>query len=282
MTGRRPGRPAAGGATVSAVTGRDDLGDFRSRTFTADGRTRTVFEQGAGPPVIVIHEMPGLTPEAAGFARRLVEHGFRVALPSLFGEPGRPMGAGYVARQLAWGCVSAEFAALRAGRTSPITRWLRALARDLHTEGDDGVGVVGMCFTGGFGLAMMLEPCVVAPVLSQPSLPLLPTPRCRRDVGLSPDDLAVARDRARAGVSVLGLRFTHDPVVPAARFERLRAELGERFESIEIDSGPGNPWGIPRRAHSVLTFDLVDEPGHPTRAALERVLTFLGERLHPA
>ncbi len=279
MSRRRRVGPPDGGATVSAVTGRDDLGDFRTWTFTAGGRTRTVFEQGDGPPVVVIHEMPGLTPEAAAFARRLAEHGFRVVLPSLFGEPGRPMTAGYVVRQLAWGCVSAEFAALRAGRTSPITRWLRALARAVHTEGDAGVGVVGMCFTGGFGLAMMLEPCVVAPVLSQPSLPLLPTPRCRRDVGVSPDDLACVRDRARSGVSVLGLRFTHDRVVPPGRFERLRAELGERFEAIEIDSGPGNPWGIPRRAHSVLTVDLVDEPGHPTRAALERVVAFLRERL---
>lgn len=257
----------------------DPLTDFSTRAFSAEGRTRQVFERGGGPPVVVIHEMPGITPEVARFARRLAAAGFRAVLPSLFGDPGRPMTPGYVARQLAWGCVHAEFAALRAGRTSRVTGWLRALAADVATGGT-GVGVVGMCFTGGFGLAMLLERCVTAPVLSQPSLPLPVTPGCRRDLGLAPADLAAVRARAASGVEVLGLRFTHDPLVPAARFERLRTELGDAFSAVEIDSGPGNPWGIPRRAHSVLTFELVDEEGHPTREALDRVLAFLTERLH--
>lgn len=259
----------------------DPLADFSSRTFSADGRARRVFEQGEGPPVVVLHEMPGITPEAARFARRLAAAGFRVVMPSLFGDPGRPMTPGYTARQLAWGCVSAEFAALRAGRTSRVTGWLRALAADVATGGT-GVGVVGMCFTGGFGLAMLLERCVTAPVLSQPSLPLPVTPGCRRDLGLAPADLAAVRARVAAGLEVLGLRFTHDPLVPTARFDRLRAEFGEAFSAVEIDSGPGNAWGIPRRAHSVLTFELVDEEGHPTRAALDRVLAFLAERLRAA
>ena len=78
---------------------------------------------------------------------------------------------------------------------------------------------------------------------------------------------------------VLGLRFTADPAVPLARFETLRRELGDAFIAVEIDSSRGNPHGIGRRAHSVLTLDLVDEPGHPTRAALQQVLAFLQERL---
>jgi dienelactone hydrolase len=81
------------------------------------------------------------------------------------------------------------------------------------------------------------------------------------------------------GARVLGLRFTEDPYVPPERFETLRRELGDGFESIEIDSGRGNPHGIKRTAHSVVTVDLVDEEGHPTRAALERVLGFFRERL---
>jgi len=51
------------------------------------------------------------------------------------------------------------------------------------------------------------------------------------------------------------------------------------FECIEIDSSPGNPFGIRSRAHSVLTVDLVDRQGHPTHIALDRVIAFLGERL---
>ena len=66
---------------------------------------------------------------------------------------------------------------------------------------------------------------------------------------------------------------------PRARFENLERQLGDGFEGIEIDSGKGNAHGIPRSAHAVLTNDLVDEAGHPTRAALDRVLALFRERL---
>jgi dienelactone hydrolase len=140
-----------------------------------------------------------------------------------------------------------------------------------------------MCFTGGFALAMAVEPAVLAPVMSQPGSPAPITARMRAGLGLDEADLTRIKDRtAGDGLGVLGLRFTEDRGCPAARFERLRAELGTAFEGIEIDSSPGNPYGIDRRAHSVLTLALVDEPGHPTRAALDRVLAFFTERLKPA
>jgi dienelactone hydrolase len=87
------------------------------------------------------------------------------------------------------------------------------------------------------------------------------------------------KERAANGACLLGLRFTEDRAVPAARFEALRRELGDAFISVEIDSSPGNPHGIKRSAHSVLTLDLTDEEGHPSRDALERVLAFYDERL---
>ncbi len=87
------------------------------------------------------------------------------------------------------------------------------------------------------------------------------------------------KERVADGACVLGLRFTGDRLVPAGRFESLRRELGDGFVSVEIDSSAGNPWDIKRIAHSVLTNDLVDEPGHPTRDALDQVLAFFTERL---
>jgi dienelactone hydrolase len=139
-----------------------------------------------------------------------------------------------------------------------------------------------MCLTGNFALALMVDPAVMAPVLSQPSLPFGITPARRAALHVSPEQLATVRERARGGCPVLGLRFTHDPLCPPQRFETLRRELGpEGFEAIEIDSGPGNPHGLSRTAHSVVTTDLVDEVGHPTRAALDRVLGFFAERLRP-
>lgn len=245
---------------------------------TYDGVTHRVFRGGTGPGVIVMHEIPNLHPGVIAFGRRVMAAGFTVHMPSLFGEPGAPVTVGSNTRSILRACVSREFATWATARTSPITSWLRALARDVHAAcGGPGVGAIGMCLTGGFALAMMVEDVVVAPVLSQPSVPLPISAAHRRDLGISDRDLAVIRDRA--DVCVLGLRFTGDKLVPAARFERLRAELGDRFIAVEIDSRPGNPHGIGRWAHSVLAFDYVDTPGHPTRLALERVLAFFHARL---
>lgn len=260
--------------------GWDALDDFVAHEVTYDGERKTVYRKGEGPAVIVISEIPGITPAVAGFARRVVDLGCTVAMPSLFGDPGRPMSTGYAAWSLLGACVSKEFATMATGRTSPVTVWLRHLARDLHDEvGGPGVGVVGMCLTGGFALAMMVDEEVVAPVLSQPSLPF-PVGRGRkRDLGISDDDLARVKQRVDAGVCLLGLRFTGDMAVPADRFARLREELGDGFVGVEIDSSRGNPHGLPTNAHSVLTEHLVDEPGHPTRDALDQVLDLFRDRL---
>ena len=254
--------------------------DLERFDATYDGVTRTVFRGGRGPAVIVMHEVPGLYPAVVAFGRRLIAAGLTTYFPSLIGQPGRPMGVAYSMRSLARVCVSQEFATWATGKTSPIVTWLRALAKDAHVAcGGPGVGAIGMCLTGGFALAMMVDDVMIAPVLCQPSLPFAVTRSHRRDLGLCTADLARVCERAAAGTSVMGLRFTGDVAVPRERFGRLREELGDRFIAIEIDSSLGNPHGIPRSAHSVLTYHFVDEPGHPTRAALDRVIAFFRERL---
>jgi dienelactone hydrolase len=259
----------------------DDLHDFERTSFTFEGKERAVFRKGTGPAVIVISEIPGITPAVAGFARRVADRGLTAVMPHLFGVPGKAPSGPYAMQSFGWGCVSKEFTALATGRTSPITVWLRALARHEHERcGPPGVGVVGMCFTGGFALAMMVDDDVLAPVLSQPSLPLPIGKDRRRDLGISDADLARVRERVRDDdVCVLGLRFTNDRAVPSERFQRLRDELGDGFIGVEIDSSPGNPYGNPKTAHSVLTEHLVDEPDHPTRKALDQVLAFFDQRL---
>jgi dienelactone hydrolase len=256
--------------------------EFDAATFTHQGRSHEVFRGGSGPCVVVIHEIPGLHPGVVEFGRRLVRAGYTVYLPSLFGRPGEEPSTGAIVGSILRVCVSREFAIL-ADRTSPVSSWLRALAAKAHAEcGGPGVGAVGMCLTGGFALAMAVQPEVLAPVVSQPGLPAPLTADKRASLGLDPADLATIRQRAEQGLCVLGLRFSEDKGCPAERFETLRRELGNAFEGIEIDSSPGNAFAIPTRAHAVLTVDLVDEPGHPTRAALHRVLAFLNARLQPA
>jgi len=228
----------------------------------------------------VMHEIPGITPPVAAFATRVADEGFSVFMPHLFGTPEKPVSAGYVVEQITRACISREFSVLASRASSPITDWLRALCRQAHAEiGGKGVGAIGMCLTGNFALALMVDPIVMAPVLSQPSLPFAITPSLRAGLHLSDEDLAVVKQRVADGCPVLGMRFTSDPAVPRERFDRLRQELGAGFEAIEINSSRGNAYGIKRTAHSVVTNDLVDEEGHPTRAALERVIGFFRERL---
>jgi dienelactone hydrolase len=251
--------------------------DFERYDATYEGKTRTVLRGGSGPAVVVMHEVPNLHPGVIDFGRRVVEAGFTVFMPSLFGTIGAPATVVNNLRGMARACVMSEFAVWATRTTSPIVSWLRALARDAHVRcGGPGVGAVGMCLTGGFALAMMVDDVLIAPVLSQPSVPFPITARHRRDLGISDEDLAVVRARQTC---VLGLRFTGDVLVPAARFQRLRDELGDRFLAVEIDSSPGNAHGVPRIAHSVLTHHFVDDEGHPTRDALAQVLQFLRDRL---
>lgn len=260
----------------------DPLEAFTEAPFEHDGIERRVYRAGEGPAVIVMPEIPGITPAVAGFAEIVADAGFTAFVPSLFGTPGRPPSLPYGAAQIVRSCISREFSVLSRHQASPITDWLRALARHVHAElGGRGVGAIGMCLTGNFALAMVLEPCLMAPVLSQPSLPFPVTRAHRAALHLSPQGLDALKQRTQEGLCVLGLRFTEDPLSPPERFETLRRELGDAFEEIEIPSGTVPDAAGPLGPHSVLTEDLIDEEGHPTRAARERVLAFLRQQLLP-
>lgn len=257
--------------------------DFERIEVTLDGQTKPVWRSGNGPGVIIMHEVPGITPRVTRFARIVRDRGFTVFLPEMFGEVDKPVSGGYAISSMLRCCISREFHVLAANESSPITDWLRKLCRQVHEElGGPGVGALGMCMTGNFALALMVEPSVQAPVLSQPSLPFPINKARSRGVHASPEELSLIKRRVKdEGAKVLGLRFTDDPICTRARFRTLHRELGEGFESVEIDSSSGNPWGIKRTAHSVLTEELVDDEDHPSKKALERVLDFFDERLKP-
>jgi dienelactone hydrolase len=254
------------------------LDGFTTTSFTHDGNTKTVYRAGSGPGVVVMSEMPGITPKVIEFARRVVDAGFTVAMPDLFGTPGKQMSIPYVAQSITRGCISKEFTTWALDRTSPVIDWLRALARDVHEQvGGPGVGAIGMCFTGGFALAMAVDDTMLAPVLSQPSLPFGVGKARKRALGLSDVDLATVA--AREELCIMAMRFTGDPMVPRERFEHLREVFGDRLIAVEIDNKGENPHEIPKAAHSVCTEHFVDEAGHPTRDAVDRVLDFFKQRL---
>jgi len=257
------------------------LEGFEMTPFTSSsGRTRDVYRTGTGPTVIVIHEIPGITPLVAAFGRKIAARSMTAVLPELFGTAGRPMTINYALTSFARVCVSKEFTLLALNKTSPIVTYLRELAaHEREAHGGPGVGAVGMCLTGGFALAMSVDPTVVAPALSQPSLPLPTNALRRRSLGLSDDDYDKVKRRAADNLCVMGLRFSGDSKSPVDRFVRLREDLGENFIGVEIDSSPSNPWGYPKSAHSVLTENYSDVDGSPTRVALDNLLNFFAVRL---
>jgi dienelactone hydrolase len=244
-----------------------------------DGRwTRTVYKRGRGPAVIVIHEMPGLHPLVVRFADRVAAAGMTVYMPSLVGTPGKPPSMGYLRGEIfKLLCIRREFTVWHGGRSSPIVDWLRALARKAHREcGGKGVGAVGMCLTGGFALAMMTEPAVVAPVLSQPSMPVTLFAG-KAAIDASEDEIACAKKRFDAeGLSLIGLRFKSDKGVPDERFATYRRLFGNKFEAHEFDDLDAAPAEFP--PHSVLTVHLIDEPGSKTKQAEQRVIAFFRQQ----
>ncbi|MDK9496067.1 dienelactone hydrolase family protein [Streptomyces katrae] len=267
------------------MTQDDPLTDFTRRTVAVEGVEKTVYVAGTGPAVVVLPEMPGISPDVLRLARWVRDAGFTVHVPSLFGTDGAyPTvdGGREVVRRA---CVSAEFRAFAGGGTSPVTLWLRGLARRAHAEcGGPGVGAIGLCFTGNFALTMALEPAVIAPVVNHPSLPL-------DDPGgieLDPADARAVRDRLdRDGLTVLAYRFEGDRWCTGQRFAAYRALLGGAFDGRVLPDTAANPAPPPFFAdvvaapHSVVTAHLVDEAGHPTLRARDEILTFLTGRLHP-
>ena len=269
MTGQQPGRP-------------ENLSLELARRFSFDhsGLRHDVLSYGKGPGVLLLHELPGMSPRFLDLAVRVREAGFTVYLPLFFGRPGQfPYVRGSAALLF---CLRREFYLLSRNRSSPIANWLRALCATMKREcKHNGVGVIGLCLTANLVLSIMLEPSVLVPVLCEPAIPL-PFPGCGRkhksSLGISAADLRDAKRRA-ASTPILGFRFTTDAICPAERFISLRCAFGSNFEETEICTGAENPGNIRNGAHAVLTEDFCGDPDHPTNLALTKILMRFNERL---
>jgi len=256
----------------------DKLEDFQRRTVTLGGETRDVFVSGAGPAVIIIHEIPGITPEVARFARWVRDAGFTTYLPHLFGMPGKPNSPGYLNASIFHVvCIAREFKVWSADEHSPVVDWLKLLAKQAHQEcGGRGVGALGMCVTGNFALSMMVEPAVRAPVLCQPSLP----PYNQHGVHATPEDVAVVRARLETeDLTMKAYRFAGDRTCRAARFAALSAALGPRFEGETLPDRAAKPDTFRKHPHNVVTTHLIDEAGSLTRAKVDEIIAFFRGRL---
>lgn len=260
---------------AEAAAGAEDLSDFTTGTFRGRGhKTWNYYRSGTGPPVMVLHEIFGWSPADVAFARRLRDRGgFTVYVPILFGTPGKAPTLPYEAECTLRVCTSREFRVFERNESSPVCDDLRVLGAQIYAEhGKPGFGVVGLCLTGNFALAMMADETLVAPVVAEPSLPLDFTAQGKRALHLSDADVACVKQRVSKGAKVLGYRFAADTISPSERFTRMREEFGDGFDGREIAS-------TSKGHHSVFTEHYDDRPGSSTRDAFDELVGFLKKRL---
>jgi dienelactone hydrolase len=244
--------------------------DYDGAPFEHAGMRHDVYRRGSGPPVILIHEAGGLDRSALDIADRLVDEGFRVLAPVIVGRPQANGSGGSAMVNLIKMCVSREVHVLATGRTSPIAIWLRGLAAS--EKGDHpGVGVIGMCFSGGFAIATAVDESVVAAVASQPALPWPILPGAGKDLGLDREDVVCVRDRFRDGkLGLLAARYRDDRASSKARIERYKTEFGAEVVMEPIGT-----------AHSVLANAAAPVPDPAAVLVLTATVDLLKARLIP-
>lgn len=239
-----------------------ELPGFERTEFSFDGTTKDVYKAGAGPAVVLLHELPGMVPECVELGRRIAAEGYAVYMPLLFGEPMKNYGA----KPLLWPCVWREFSFLSSKGKSPAADWMRALARLAHEErGGKGVAAIGMCFTGRFALSLMMDKELIAPVICQPG-----SGWKEAGLGIPDEEWENAKARSKAeNIPVLGMRFDGDSLCKAARFDSLKEGLGENFREVVV----------PGKKHSVLTIHFKDLSDADRARVWGELTGFLRERL---
>jgi dienelactone hydrolase len=240
---------------------------YQKIQFDAEGISHDVYVNGSGPPVVLMHEIPGMTVGCLRVSQQIIDAGFTVHLPLFFGQPERTQ---TVRNLISTICIRREFNIFTSNGSSPISAWLRQLCRKVSAEkGGSGVGLIGMCFTGNVVLSVMLEPAVRATAMCEPALPFFH----KAALGVPEQDLIAARTRAQEN-PILAYRFSEDDKCPRERFATLRNTFGAGIRTVEFPSGPGNPFGLPQSAHSVLTNEFPGylDPNHPTHRAFSEIL----------
>ncbi|MCX6590311.1 MAG: dienelactone hydrolase family protein [Acidobacteria bacterium] len=271
------------GAIPALCNKTDSLEDFGRFPSSAGSEGKQIYRIGQGPPVLFLHELPGLIPEAVDFARRLSGCGFTVYLPLLFGRAGRSSLIGTLLRTP---CRGEEFECFSDTSLGTIVQWTARLTKAISDHHQRGIAVIGNCLTGAVPLALManqeaqtlLRACVVA----QPALPMgpfgAPHGRARMALGLTEDMLSRA---AQSGVPVLALRITSDSLVPEECMLGLAARFrGRPFEYVRIEPDPHCPHrSHGGHTHASLTLAYCDNPASHGRQAFDKVTAFLKKHL---
>lgn len=259
---------------MTARSDRDFLPRLECASFTHGPFTRDVYRAPvSGPAVILIHEGGGLSLSTVRIADRLSAAHLTPVLPVLIDRPRRRASGLQVARNIYGLCVAREFGAFAHNESTPIVDWLRALARNEHERaGGPGVGVIGMCFSGGYAIAMATEPSVAAAVSAEPALPWA-VPFRRTDLPMSATEWAEVADRAKEGFCVRTLRYQQDFKSPGSRM-RFIEQMLPNASVVELPTR--NPF-----KHSVLADATLADANSELGRALTGTISYLVERLIP-
>jgi dienelactone hydrolase len=225
-----------------------------------------IYRIGAGAPVILMQEMPGIGPEAIALCKRLAGAGFEVWAPHWFGPLGKATHTNVV-RIL---CMRREFQLFAKNKSSAIVDWMRALCRHVaQVRGVERVGVIGMCLSGNFAMTLIAEPNVWAAVASQPSLP----GRAPGALHMSASEIAASHAALDTKGAMHAYRFAGDPLCTQAKFDAIDSAFNENGVRVRLNILPG-------RGHSVFTGHFDETAGAPTAEALTDVIGYLKAQLN--
>ena len=243
---------------------------FEAQALNGHIISHDIYCRGSGAPVVLLQELPGIGQETLSLADELVNAGFEVVMPHLFGPLGKTSIGGNLVRVM---CLRKEFRLMSSDRSSPIADWIRLLCREVRDQrGVKGVGVIGMCLTGNFAIQLIGDDSVLAAVASQPAMPFFK----QGALHMSSDDIIQSRNALDSKGPMRLLRFEGDPLCTKEKSECVHRafndEVTTRIQEITL----------PGKGHSVLTLDFVDQAGHPTREALDNLIQYLGSHLNPS
>lgn len=255
--------------------------------FSQAGITHSVFclnDGTAKPPVLLLHEMTGLSPGTLAYAEELSKD-FTVYVPLLFGEKGKfslihGLGS-YWFRGILDFFPGGEWGTPSKG-SAPIVNWLRGLVRNIgDRHKGQSLGIIGNCLTGPFPLALLGHHQVKAAVVAQPALPLRfwwYTETDKASLGISEEDLSIAKEST---ATIYGLRFETDCMAPPEKQNTLSDTFGSRFINGTIPAKVYQRDGQPTRAHSTLIGSWKEQAqeGQASRDARRQVRAFLLKEL---
>lgn len=246
------------------------------------------------PPLLLLHELNGLTPQAFRYAMELSKD-FTVYLPMLFGEKGKASFWNWKGLWAYWGWFANEWSFPSEG-SALIVDWLRTVVSHIEQKHNSlPIRIIGNCMTGALPLALLskadgtVNANINAVVLAQPALPMRfwwrQTKEDHRSLDLSDYDLKKAK---LSEAKILALRFETDQISPQEKHDALREHFKDtkvQLVGVKICKKDYEPVGKKVKAHSTLIgeYDTVQEEVRKlSNNARKIVRTFLLDPANPS